>query len=125
MFGSYPYPRNFYAQNTVEFLTVYVKDGVPARLSDDSKKASILTKKEWLTFTRQVWDIPVPGRGDPAYGEHSALMPEEMARRCVRLSARRAMLSWTLSPAPAPRSRPPENSAGALSAMKSWKTTAP
>ena len=85
MFGSYPYPRNFYAQNTVEFLTVYVKDGAPARLSDDSKKASILTKKEWLTFTRQVWDIPVPGRGDPAYGEHSALMPEEMARRCVRL----------------------------------------
>ena len=27
MFGSYPYPRNFYAQNTTEFITVYVKDG--------------------------------------------------------------------------------------------------
>lgn len=85
MFGSYPYPRNFYAQNTVEFLTVYVKDGVPARLSAESKRASVLTKKEWLEFTRQVWNLPVPGRGDPAYGEHSALMPEEMARRCVRL----------------------------------------
>ena len=29
MFGSYPYPRNFYAQNTSEFITVYVKDGIP------------------------------------------------------------------------------------------------
>ena len=85
MFGSYPHPRNFYAQNTTEFLTVYVKDGAPARLSAKSKRASILTKKEWLEFTKQVWDLPVPGRGDSAYGEHSALMPEEMARRCVRL----------------------------------------
>ena len=85
MFGSYPHPRNFYAQNTAEFLTVYVKDGAPARLSAESKRASALTKKEWLEFTRQVWNLPVPGRGDSAYGEHSALMPEEMARRCVRL----------------------------------------
>lgn len=29
MFGSYPYPRNFYAQNTSEFITIYVKDGKP------------------------------------------------------------------------------------------------
>jgi DNA modification methylase len=29
MFGSYPYPRNFYCQNIVEFLTVYVKAGQP------------------------------------------------------------------------------------------------
>lgn len=27
MFGSYPYPRNFYAQNTTEFIAVFVKDG--------------------------------------------------------------------------------------------------
>ena len=27
MFGSYPYPRNFYAQNTTEFITIFVKDG--------------------------------------------------------------------------------------------------
>ena len=27
MFGSYPYPRNFYAQNTSEFISIYVKDG--------------------------------------------------------------------------------------------------
>ena len=27
MFGSYPYPRNFYAQNTTEFISIFVKDG--------------------------------------------------------------------------------------------------
>ena len=27
MFGSYPYPRNFYAQNIIEFISVFVKDG--------------------------------------------------------------------------------------------------
>ena len=32
MFGSYPYPRNFYAQNTTKFITVYVKDGRPKKL---------------------------------------------------------------------------------------------
>ncbi len=29
IFGSYPYPSNFYAQNTSEFISVYVKDGKP------------------------------------------------------------------------------------------------
>ena len=85
MFGSYPHPRNFYAQNTVEFLTVYVKDGVPTPIPAAAKSASRLTKKEWIDYTKQVWDLPIPGRGDLAFGEHAALMPEEMARRCVRL----------------------------------------
>ena len=29
MFGSYPYPTNFYSQNTCEFVAVYVKDRKP------------------------------------------------------------------------------------------------
>ena len=86
MFGSYPYPRNFYAQNTIEFVTVYVKDGasqngLPAEIKEKSK----LTEKEWVEFTKQVWNIPVPNKGDLAFGEHSAIMPEEIVRRCVRL----------------------------------------
>ena len=86
MFGSYPYPRNFYAQNTIEFITVYVKNGVPEnRLSSDIKEKSKLTQKEWVEFTKQIWDIPIPGREDIAFGEHSAIMPEEIVRRCVRL----------------------------------------
>lgn len=86
MFGSYPYPRNFYAQNTMEFVSVYVKDGLPDNtVSKDIKEASKLTEKEWLDFTKQIWEIPVPNKGDLAYGEHTAIMPEEIVRRCIRL----------------------------------------
>jgi len=86
MFGSYPYPRNFYAQNTIEFITVYVKDGPSENnLPKDTKEKSKLTEKEWIEFTKQIWNIPIPGRGDLAFGEHSAIMPEEIVRRCVRL----------------------------------------
>lgn len=86
MFGSYPYPCNFYAQNTVEYIAVYVKDGKPEHhASPEIKRASRLTQREWVEFTRQVWDIPIPGKGDLAFGKHPAIMPEEIARRCVRL----------------------------------------
>jgi site-specific DNA-methyltransferase (cytosine-N4-specific) len=85
MFGSYPYPPNFYAQNTVEFIGVFVKDGPPEKRQDDIKMASILTEEEWTTLTRQVWNIPIPNSGDEAYGEHPAIMPIEMAQRLVKL----------------------------------------
>jgi site-specific DNA-methyltransferase (cytosine-N4-specific) len=86
MFGSYPYPRNFYAQNTIEFINIYVKDG-PAQnnLPKDIREKSKLTEKEWVEFTKQVWDIPIPSKNDLAFGEHSAIMPEEIVRRCIRL----------------------------------------
>lgn len=86
MFGSYPYPRNFYAQNTTEFITVYVKDGQPIRdVSPSNKKASMLSQEEWVEYTKQIWDIPIPGRGDIAFGKHPAIMPEEIVYRCVKL----------------------------------------
>ena len=86
MFGSYPYPRNFYAQNTSEFVTVYVKEGATNnKPTKKNKELSKLTDKEWVDLTKQVWRIPIPGRGDIAFGEHSAIMPEEIVYRCVRL----------------------------------------
>ena len=86
MFGSYPYPRNFYAQNTSEFITVYVKDGIPTRnISKTIKEASRLSEKEWVEYTKQVWRLPIPGKNDIAFGDHSAIMPEEIVYRCVRL----------------------------------------
>jgi len=86
MFGSYPYPRNFYAQNTCEFITVFVKDGKPENnIPEKIKEASKLTQDEWIEFTKQIWNIPIPGRGDLAFGVHSAIMPEEIARRLIRL----------------------------------------
>ncbi len=85
MFGSYPYPRNFYAQNTTEFITVYVKDGKPKYTPAEIKEKSALTQEEWLLYTKQIWDIPIPGKNDIAFGKHSAIMPEEIPYRCIRL----------------------------------------
>jgi len=86
MFGSYPYPRNFYAQNTSEFITVYVKDGKPDNnVPEEIKEKSKLSEKEWVEYTKQIWNIPIPGKDDIAFGKHSAIMPEEIARRCIRL----------------------------------------
>lgn len=85
MFGSYPYPRNLYAQNTIEFIGVFVKDGKPVKIDRSTKFASILSEKEWVEYTRQIWDIPSPSKSDIAWGKHPAIMPEEIARRCIRM----------------------------------------
>ena len=86
MFGSYPYPRNFYAQNTTEFISVYVKDGKPENnIPQEIKEKSKLTQDEWVIFTKQIWNIPIPDKSDIAFGIHSALMPEEIVRRCIKL----------------------------------------
>jgi len=86
MFGSYPYPRNFYAQNTIEFISVFVKEGKPeSALSPEVKAQSKLKQQEWVEFTKQVWNIPVPNKKDLAFGTHCALMPEGIVERCVRL----------------------------------------
>ena len=85
MFGSYPYPKNFYAQNTTEFITVYVKDGKPKSVSKERKEQSVLSQDEWVSFTKQIWDIPIPNKGDIGFGKHSAIMPEEIPYRLIKL----------------------------------------
>ena len=86
MFGSYPYPRNFYAQNTSEFITVYVKDGqLVNNLPHEIREESKLTEKEWVEYTKQIWVLPIPSKNDIAFGKHSAIMPEGIVRRCVKL----------------------------------------
>lgn len=85
MFGSYPYPRNFYAQNSSEFIAVYVKDGKPQGVSKEIKEQSKLTQKEWVEFTKQIWDIPIPNKSDLAFGKHAAIMPEAIPYRLIKL----------------------------------------
>lgn len=86
MFGSYPHPRNFYAQNTSEFIAVYVKNGVPKNdIPSAIKEKSKLSQKEWVEYTKQIWNIPIPNKSDLAFGEHTAIMPEEIVKRCVKL----------------------------------------
>lgn len=86
MFGSYPYPRNFYAQNTTEFITIYVKDGKPAQnITQELKEKSKLAQEEWINFTKQIWDIAIPNKSDSAFGKHSAIMPSEIPYRLIKL----------------------------------------
>jgi DNA modification methylase len=85
MFGSYPSPPNFYAQNTTEFIGVFVKDGKPKVRSKSIKKKSVLKEWEWISFTKAVWDIPVPNKSDLAYGIHPAIMPEEIPYRLIKM----------------------------------------
>ena len=86
MFGSYPYPRNFYAQNTMEFITIYVKDGKSMNdIAKTKKHNSKLTQKEWIEYTKQIWDISIPNKKDSAYGKHPAIMPEEIPHRCIKM----------------------------------------
>ncbi|WP_041594826.1 DNA-methyltransferase [Helicobacter cetorum] len=85
MFGSYPYPRNFYAQNTIEFIGVFVKDGKPKQATKEQKEQSKLSQEEWVELTKQIWEIPIPNKNDIAFGKHSALMPSELAKRLIRL----------------------------------------
>lgn len=85
MFGSYPHPGNFYAQNTSEFITVYVKDGKPKVRPKEIKQNNIIDKNIWVSYTKQIWDISIPNKSDLAFGEHSAIMPEEIIKRCITL----------------------------------------
>lgn len=85
MFGSYPYPSNFYAQNTTEFISVYVKPGKAKKVSKTIKEKSKITQSDWLRFTSQIWNIPIPNRNDKAFGKHCAIMPIEIANRCIKL----------------------------------------
>ena len=85
MFGSYPYPRNFYAQNTSEFITIYVKDGKPREIAKELKEQSKLTQDEWVEYTKQIWHIPIPNKSDIAFGKHPAIMPSEIPYRLIKL----------------------------------------
>lgn len=86
MFGSYPYPRNFYAQNTCEFISIFVKDGkTQNNIAKHLKEQSKLTQSEWVEFTKQIWDIPAPNKSDLAFGKHSAIMPEAIPYRLIKL----------------------------------------
>lgn len=85
MFGSYPYPNNFYAQNTSEFITIFVKDGKPKFVDKTIKEKSKLTQTEWIEFTKQIWNIPIPNKSDIAFGKHAAIMPAEIPYRLIKM----------------------------------------
>jgi len=83
MFGSYPYPGNLLENNTLEFISVYVKPGKPPVFDKSIKEANRLSREEWLDLTQQVWfmypeDVQ---RG----GNHPAPFPEKLPARLMRM----------------------------------------
>ena len=110
MFGSFPYPGNFYAQNNIEFINIFVKDGIPDKKHESVKEENKLTKEEWISYTQQVWNLtekqienskldkeefeeftqriwilPKIDRSNEAYGMHPAMMPEQIPYRLIKL----------------------------------------
>jgi len=85
MFGSYPYPPNFYVRNSIEFITIFVKDGEPEKISKEIKEKDKLNQEDFIEYTKQIWDIPTQGQGDKDFGMHPAMFPIELPKRLIRM----------------------------------------
>ena len=83
MFGSYPYPPNIYENNTIEFINVFVKSGVPPKRLMEVKRANEIRQDEWLDLTRQVWWMYPEDVSRK--GVHLAPFPELLPARLIRM----------------------------------------
>ena len=81
LFGSYPYPPTpKILDSTFENIIVFTKPGKREKVCKEVKERSQLTKDEWRTFTKGIWEIP-PDRNP----DHPATFPMEVAERIVRM----------------------------------------
>lgn len=83
MFGSYPYPPNIYEDNTIEFINVFAKDGVPPSIPLEAKKPSKLTQEEWCNLTMQVW--PIYPEDVKRAGGHPCPFPVTLPQRLIMM----------------------------------------
>ncbi len=88
MFGSYPYPPNIYEDNTIEFINVYVKDGVPPSIPKIAKAPSKLTQEEWRNLSMQIW--PIYPEDVKRAGGHPAPFPTVLPQRLILMYSFRA-----------------------------------
>jgi DNA modification methylase len=82
MFGSYPFPPNLYEDNTIEFINVFVKDGVPPSVDAKSKEPSRLSQEVWLNLTMQTWPIYPE---DVKRAQHPAPFPVVLPQRLIKM----------------------------------------
>lgn len=93
LFGSYPYPTNFMANQQHEYVLVFRKwvsedyhskrelpeTGTPKR------EDSALTKEEWREYTKSVWnDIPAAKSSELGI-DHDAMYPVDLPKRAIKL----------------------------------------
>jgi DNA modification methylase len=84
MLGVYPFPGHNYANNTVEFITVFVKPG-KNRVAPAVKAANRMPDKLHRNLTQQVWFMmPTKINRDRAK-DHPAPFPEALPARLIRL----------------------------------------
>ncbi|MFW9917927.1 MAG: DNA-methyltransferase, partial [Candidatus Thorarchaeota archaeon] len=89
IFGSYPYPPNFFSHLSFEFIYVFRKPGKTEARSKEEKEASKLSMREWVDWCfDSIWDIPpkikINSRGTNILG-HLAPFPEEIPYRLIKL----------------------------------------
>ncbi len=89
MFGSYPYPPNIYEDNTIEFINVYVKDGVPPSIPKSVKEPSMLTQEEWRNLSMQIW--PMYPEDVKRTDGHPAPFPVVLPQRLILMYSFRAV----------------------------------
>jgi DNA modification methylase len=82
MFGVYPYPGHNYANNTIEFITVFVKPG-KNKVAPAVKAANRMPDTLHLNLTQQSWFMmPEDIRRQKG---HPAPFPERLPARLIRL----------------------------------------
>ncbi|MHA2495031.1 MAG: DNA-methyltransferase [Candidatus Hodarchaeales archaeon] len=89
IFGSYPYPPNFFSHLSFEFIYVFRKPGKTEVRSKKEKETSKLSMREWTNWCfDSIWDIPpkikISSRGNNILG-HLAPFPEEIPYRLIKL----------------------------------------
>ena len=85
MFGSYPYPPNIYEDNTIEFISIFVKDGQPKKLLKEIKEKSKIKQEEWLNLSMQIWPIMPTNIQRKDGNGHPAPFPVEIPRRLIAM----------------------------------------
>ncbi len=78
--GSFPYPRNGIIKIDYEFILVFRKPGGHQVVSNELKKKSQLSKKEWNEYFSGHWNFV----GERQTG-HIAMFPEELPRRLIKM----------------------------------------
>lgn len=79
--GSFPYPRNGLIEIDYEFILLFKKLGATAPISQEIKKASVLSKEEWRRYFTGHWNFV----GEKQNGGHGAVFPEELPKRLIKM----------------------------------------
>jgi hypothetical protein len=85
MLGVYPYPGHNYANNTVEFITVYVRPGKNKVATPAVKAANRMPDALHLNLTQQVWFMMPAKINRDRVTDHPSPFPEALPARLIRL----------------------------------------